>query len=303
MTLINEEMVDRNDEQISANLDSFTLIQSRRIQGNKGPEDISISLCPSMDIMWLQSSLYRTLGLNNNNNGAATSTAPRLAVVPHEPDTKRVTPAWRPDGRWLASSPDGSSVQLHALESLISIPSASEASSVGSGDAVGSIVSFIPKRNSGNKNDNDMSTLATSIRMLTWAQVSNGHWQWQQEPSKYSSYSTNGVYNSGISLILPFSPKLPPSEYHNIPVELPTLQTPLTVLVILLQDGTLDLYLHGRYPLLVGCQLLTSDEICDRALQVCATPDLTHYLFARSSCSPVTVCVSTVLASGACTSF
>jgi hypothetical protein len=214
-----------NDE--TSALAAFALIQMRRrIAGPSPPlsssSGLGIAFCPSMDLLVLRGSLYRTL-----------QAGPRLAVLPKQDDTEdnedadKADPstdalhswpvAWRSDGRWLAWTPDRFSLSIVALEDLLaSTPESLNPVNVTS------------------------QPLSSPLLHLSWHQVSTGHWQWNKTSRSSHSHSMTLRKQS-----------LPPSEYHITPVELPSLTTPLSILVAASLNGQVYLYIHGRTPLVV----------------------------------------------------
>lgn len=258
----------------------FTPIPSRRFMAPI--VDATLQLCPSMDLM--------VFGLANSNAAAAgssmlwlhrTVSGQKLATLSSSIDEDEEEPAamthacWRPDGRLLALMDTQGHLRLYNIEDMLA--SDATPSSLSDTSMQPGLVSTLKLHSS-------------AVTGVVWAHMGRPHPAWPQsddELEQEASWESRRRYLDRQAVFLPPA-DYPPDHESAAPRRgeetwsvLPTSQTPLSVLGIASVKG-LDLYLHGRYPILQGLELpWTAGDPVDLVVSM----NLTH-LLVRSRSSP-----------------
>ena len=295
----------------SGNSKCFVPLQSRPYWGPVS----NLALCPSMDLMTLRLAATTESSNDNNSNSknatttttTTTTTSPlwlhrtldffQLAVV-----GTATSAVWRPDGRWLAVVTDdnngGGHLTLYHVEAMVT-HGASLATHLETSLTETSLVDYA------------ISASGNILQFKTVDNNNNGavcchlHWAHCVTP-------TTSLYERLRQKIsLTATEILPPSAYHleTNPAWVPTATQPLSVLTILKQNGTMDGYLLGQYPILKNLKLLhspsplasASSNVLSNQARVQSSLDLSHWWIyereasavvaaAASSITPLTLC-------------
>lgn len=281
----------------------------------------NLALCPSMDLMTLRLAASSTTessssssSANDNNSTTATSsstsTSPlwlhrtldffQLAVV-----GTAAAAVWRPDGRWLAvvvtDNNGGTRLTLYHVEAMVthgaSLTTHLEASLTETSlvnytiSASGNILQFQTTVDDDDNNNNN----GGGVCHLHWAHVVTPTTSLYERLRQKISLTATDI--------------LPPSAYHleTNPAWVPSATQPLSVLTILKQNGTMDGYLLGQYPVLKNLKVLNSSsltlsssnkhQVMSNQARVQSSLDLSHWwIYERQTSAaaapntPLTLC-------------
>jgi hypothetical protein len=232
---------------------SFTPLPARTFGAPIG----AVALCPSMDL-WTYTLEAGPLCLHRSLDFYA------LAQWTSDSAGNQVTAAvWSPDGRWLAVTHARTLTLLH-VEAMVT-----------HGKLLGPHVEAagLERRSPMNYS---VSAAGNLVQFDVTATVRHLHWahgvpqEAGRSPSLYEDLRAKVVDRT--------AHVLPPSAIHQETNRELTLSStgPLSILGVLTQDSTLDLYLQGQYPILQNFLVFAeATAFCNARVQACL--DLSHW--------------------------